>query len=283
MMGARRAHESARLIQVGIGFVLALACLTIVWARLLDPQVVIAEQRLRPVSSWLSSSRNRGRSNFAAATWLTRTARDTTLGTHYEPVYRRIVGIDIERYSRIEWTDPIRARLRERLYRLVNEALVQAAIDPALTSRSDTGDGLWLLVAAEVSSARLLHPLVAHIVNGLREENKETSAAECMRLRFVVHAGEVLRDAHGETGASVIHAARLLDAQAGRVILSRSAEATAVLMVSDVIYEGVVRHGYEGIDRAGWQAIRVHAKETSTRAWVHLPGLATQPSILEEL
>jgi hypothetical protein len=29
-----------------------------------------------------------------------------------EPVYRGILGIDIEGFSRSEWTDPIRARLR---------------------------------------------------------------------------------------------------------------------------------------------------------------------------
>ena len=205
------------------------------------------------------------------------------LGTLQEPVYRGIVGIDIERYGRAEWTDPMRARLRERLYRLVDEALVRAGIDPALTRRSDRGDGLWLLVAADVSSARLLHPLVTSLVRRLRESNEKAPVAERMRLRVVVHAGDVLRDAHGETGASVIHAARLLDAQALRLVLSGSARAEAVLVVSDVVYEGVVRHGYEGIDPAGWQAIQVRVKETSTRAWVHQPGLATQPALPQGL
>src|SRR5262245_50416984 len=88
-----------------------------------------------------------------------------------EPVYRGIVGIDIERYSRAEWTDPIRARLRERLHRLVDNALAQAAIDLALTRRSDVGDGMWLLVAAEVSVSRLLHPFLTGLVGGLVEDN----------------------------------------------------------------------------------------------------------------
>jgi hypothetical protein len=124
-----------------------------------------------------------------------------------ESVYRGIVGIDIERYSRAEWTDPIRARLRERLHRVVDHALAHAAIDPALTRRSDVGDGMWLLVAAEVSTARLLHPLLTGLVSGLGRGHRRAPAAERMRLRLVVQAGEVLPDAHGETVVETIEEA----------------------------------------------------------------------------
>src|SRR6266540_3517230 len=34
-----------------------------------------------------------------------------------EPVYRGILAIDIERFSRAEWTHPVRKRLRGRLHR----------------------------------------------------------------------------------------------------------------------------------------------------------------------
>jgi hypothetical protein len=193
------------------------------------------------------------------------------------PVYRGIVGIDIERYSRAEWTDPIRARLRERLHRLVDNALAHADIDPALTRRDDVGDGMWLLVTADISTARLIHPFMTGLVDRLVEDNRRAPAIEQMRLRLVVHAGEVLPDAHGETGASFIHAARLLDAEATRLVLKAGTEAAAVLVASDVVYEGVVRHGYAGIDPSAWQRVEVQAKETAAPAWVHLPGLAEQP------
>jgi len=200
-----------------------------------------------------------------------------------EPVYRGIVGMDIERYSRAEWTDPIRARLRERLHGLVDDALEHAAIDLAVTRRSDVGDGIWLLVASEISTARLIHPRLTGLVYRLVVDNRQAPAAEHMRLRLVVHAGEVLPDAHGETGASFIHAARLLDAEATRLVLKASGEAAAVLVASDVVHEGVVRHGYAGIDPSAWQRIEIHVKETSAPAWVHLPGLAEQPVLPEQL
>src|SRR6266536_918773 len=196
-----------------------------------------------------------------------------------EPIYRGILGIDIEGFNRPEWTDPTRARLRARLHRLVDRAIAVAEIALSSTVRTDTGDGLWLLVSSEVSTARLLHPLVSRLASGLAGDNQQVPAAERLRLRVAVHAGEVLRDPYGHTGASFNHAARLLDAEATRAVLAASPTADVVLVVSDTVYEGVVRHGYEGIDPAGWQPIRIHAKETTTRAWVHLPGLATQPPL----
>jgi hypothetical protein len=60
-------------------------------------------------------------------------------------------------------------------------------------------------------------------------------------------------------------------------MLAASQAAMVVLVVSDLLYDGVVRHAYEGIDPDGSKPVRVHGKETSARAWVHLPGLVAQP------
>ncbi len=165
-----------------------------------------------------------------------------------EPVYRGILGIDIERFSRPEWTDPIRARLRSRIHRLVDDALARAQIDPTSTARSDTGDGLWLLAGAQVPTTRLLHPLATSLASGLVDDNQQVPGSERIRLRVVVHAGELLQDSHGHTGQSWNHAARLLNADATRAVLAANPGATVVLV-------------------------------TSARAWVHLPGLATQPKL----
>jgi hypothetical protein len=217
----------------------------------------------------------------SCACWLSnevgsRAARSRARTIH-EPVHRGILGVDIERYSRAEWTDPIRARLRRRLYRLVAGAMADAGIEPAWTTRSDTGDGLWLLVAAQVSTARLLHPLAVGLVRGAAEDNERVAELEHLRLRVVVHAGDVIPDPQGQAGASIIHAGRLLDADATRAVLGSCPEAAGVIVTSDAVYDGIVRHAYPGIDPSDWQPVRIEAKETSARAWVHLPGLAEQP------
>jgi len=58
-----------------------------------------------------------------------------------EPAACGILGVDIERFSRPEWTDPIRLQLRARLHRLVDVALDHARIAPAqITSSDDATD-----------------------------------------------------------------------------------------------------------------------------------------------
>jgi hypothetical protein len=66
-------------------------------------------------------------------------------------------------------------------------------------------------------------------------------------------------------------------------VLKASGEAAAVLVASDVVHEGVVRHGYAGIDPSAWQRIEVQVNETSAPDWVHLPALAEQPVLPEQL
>jgi hypothetical protein len=172
---------------------------------------------------------------------------------------------------------PVRVRLRRRIHNLADDALDHAAVTSSLTVRTDTGDGdgLLLLVQPEVSAARLLHPLTTRLTSRLADDNQQAPATERLRLRVVLHAG-IPQDPYGHAGDDLNHACRLLDAEATRAVLADSVTAVAVVVVSDELYQRVVR-AYEGIDPEAWQPIRVHAKETSTRAWVHLPRLATQP------
>jgi hypothetical protein len=89
----------------------------------------------------------------------------------HEPVYRSILALDVEHFTRAAWTDPIRVRVRARLYRLLDHALARAHVDPAQAHRGDNGDGVLLLVAAEVPTTRLLHPLVPVLAEQLAANN----------------------------------------------------------------------------------------------------------------
>lgn len=201
------------------------------------------------------------------------------MGGWGQPVRRGIVSIDIERYGRQEWSDRVRARLRRRLYRLVDDACVRTGISLSLATHDDTGDGLLLLIHSDVPTVRLVHPLATRLATGLARDNEPVPATEQLRLRVAVHAGDVIPDQYGHAGASLVHVARLLDAEATRLLLASNSTATMVLIVSDVVYESAVRNGQEGVDSADWHPILVHAKETTARAWVHVLGLVTQPPI----
>jgi AcrR family transcriptional regulator len=190
-----------------------------------------------------------------------------------EPLRRGILAIDIEGFGRRDRTDPVRTRLRERLYRLLDDALDAAEIPlESIEWRENLGDGLLMLADPHVSVARLLDPLVSRLAAELSNQNHHSTDAERLRLRVAIHDGQVLSDAHGYTGTALIHAFRLLNAEVVRAALRRAPAAHLVVVVSDLIWESIVSQEYPGIDPASFKPVRVHTKETHTRAWVHLPG-----------
>lgn len=62
----------------------------------------------------------------------------------------------------------------------------------------------------------------------------------------------------------------MLDADAVRAHLLQT-KTDLVLVVSDVIYQGIVKHAYGGIEPTRFQPVWASAKETSVRAWLHVP------------
>jgi PAS domain S-box-containing protein len=192
-----------------------------------------------------------------------------------EPEHRAILALDIEGFGRPERSNLARARMRTGLHRIIGNALSAAGINPEHVEQSEYGDGVLVLLGPQVSKARLLHPLLPRLVSGLARYNRTAAAAARLRVRAVVHAGELLRDDHGITGEDLVLAFRLLDADVVRAHLTQ-AEADLVLVVSDAMYQGIVKHGYGRIDPAVFQAVWVTAKETSTRAWLHIPSTGRQ-------
>jgi PAS domain S-box-containing protein len=170
--------------------------------------------------------------------------------------------------------------MRTGLHRIIGHALSAAGIDPEHVEQSEYGDGVLVLLGPQVSKARLLHPLLPRLVSGLARYNRGAADTTRLRVRAVVHAGELLRDDHGITGEDLVLAFRLLDADVVRGHLTQ-AVADLVLVVSDAMYQGIIKHGYGRIDPATFQSVWVTAKETSTRAWLHIPG-AGQQSVLAD-
>ena len=196
-----------------------------------------------------------------------------------KPAACGILGIDIERFSRPEWSDPVRLQLRARLYRLVDRALAQTGIVPTEVIRTDTGDGMWLLVDSQVPAIRLPHPLVTTVAALLVDDNRRSPAAQRLRLRVVAHSGRVLTDHNGHAGQALNLTARLLHASVGRAVLAAFPHAELVLLVSEQLHQRVVACGAPEIDPDGYQPVWVSEKETSTRAWLYLPGLERQPAL----
>jgi hypothetical protein len=188
------------------------------------------------------------------------------------PVHRSIVAVDVE--GSTKRLNPAKGKLRCILYDLLDRAFRAAGIGPRhLEELADRGDGVLILIRPhdDVPKTVLFNRLIPVLTTLLAEHNAAVAEPELrMRLRAVVHAGEVHDDGWGFYGDDIDVAFRLLEAPTVKRVLRDAPEAPLVLVVSEEIWSGVVRHGYA--DGGSYQQ-RVHVKvgEQRRRGRVCLP------------
>jgi class 3 adenylate cyclase len=202
------------------------------------------------------------------------------------PCHRAVMALDIEHST--SRPDPVKAELRAKLYELFDAALLAAGIRRRYRDRfTDRGDGILALIhpVDQAPKAALLKTAVPALSQLLTDYNASLPRASRpqrqLRVRVVVHAGEVHYDANGCFGEALDVAFRLLDAARVKRAL-REAAGPLILVVSGNIYSSVVRHGYEGIDQHAFHPlVRVQIAGNRHLGWIHIPEEATQHQVTE--
>lgn len=196
------------------------------------------------------------------------------------PVHRSIIALDLE--GSTKRTNPVKGELRRAMYDLLGRSLQQVAITGnRLEQLADRGDGVLMLVRPhdEVPKTTLLGRLIPVLATLLAEYNGQVAEpALRMRLRVVMHAGEVHLDSMGCYGAAIDIAIRLLDAPRVKQAL-KQADASLVLVISDEVYSGIVCPGYADAGQylpLAW--VRVAGRRY--RGWVHVPAPAVGPALV---
>jgi hypothetical protein len=195
------------------------------------------------------------------------------------PVHRSIFLVDIERSTAALRTNPIKLELRRQMYRVLDEAMSYTGIESRWHEPvEDRGDGALLLFRPvdQLPKTDLLSKLVPELTRRLVGYNLGLPPDEWprrgLRLRAVVHAGEVHRDRNGYCGEAIDVACRMLDSAKLRVRL-RCATAPLVLAVSEGIYWGLVKHEYDGIKADTYTPdFKVTVAGRRHQAFVHVPA-----------
>lgn len=182
-------------------------------------------------------------------------------------VHRTIAVVDVEGFGDQRRTNVHQVAVRAGLYRVMRKAFAGAGISWDDCDLGDRGDGVLVLVPAEVPKGLLVESVPPALIAGLHEHNGAHPGPEQIRLRMALHAGEVRYDEHGVTAASINLAFRLLEADPLRAALARSPGVLA-LIVSPWFFEEVVRHSSVV---AQYRLVEVTVKETTTTGWICLP------------
>ena len=192
------------------------------------------------------------------------------------PHYRAIVALDIE--SSTTRPNPVKGELRNKAYELFEEALCTAGIGKRCRDRFiDRGDGILALIRPvdQAPKALLLNEAIPLLGRLLAKYNaslpRHSQPQRQLRVRVVVHAGEVHYDANGCFGEALDVAFRLLDAARVKRALRESGD-PLVLVISGEIHSSVVRHGYAGLDDQSFRPlVRVNVAGRRYPGWVRAP------------
>lgn len=190
-----------------------------------------------------------------------------------------ILTFDVEGFSEPYRDDRAMLAVRAGFYRVLKESFSAAGLTWVPEQCEDRGDGAIVLVSPRVPKVLLIDPLLGCLCAALAEHNRDARLSNRFRLRCAVHAGEVTCDEHGMSGSDLILACRMLDADELRSSLLHSA-GTVATIVSESIYQAVVRHGFRGIDPTTYYPTSVVVKKSRINAWIHLPGTTTPPVIV---
>ncbi|HEX5402375.1 MAG TPA: hypothetical protein VFX16_08750 [Pseudonocardiaceae bacterium] len=189
------------------------------------------------------------------------------------PHHRTIFAVDIE--GSTTRNNSAKADLRGAMYELVEQSLCANGITAEFREPFvDRGDGILALVRPvdEVPKTLLLAGVVPTLT-GLLVQHEEQYPDQHLRLRAVLHAGEVHQDIQGCFGEALDVAFRLLDAREVKDAF-RLSTAPLVLVVSELIYRSIVLQGYEGIDEQDFtRVVDVPVGRVRYQGWVCLPGL----------
>ncbi|GAA4473530.1 ATP-binding protein [Phytohabitans houttuyneae] len=190
-------------------------------------------------------------------------------------VHRIIMAVDVEGFGNHNRTSVHQLEVRAGLYAALRGAFSALGMSWADCHTEDRGDGILVLATAELPKAPFVELLPDALAAALREHNRSHEPSSRVRVRMVLHAGEVNFDENGVTAGSINLAFRLLDAAPLKAALAGSPGVLA-LITSAWFFEEVVRNSSR-LDAATWRPVAVTVKETNAMGWLCLPDSPYRP------
>ena len=152
--------------------------------------------------------------------------------------YRTIFAVDA--MGSTKWTNGEKEVGRALMYRLVGDAFESCGIKPQyIDPLVDRGDGILALIRPrdEVPKSLVLGTMIPKL-RELLAGQVDSELRTPLRLRAVLHAGEVHDDGRGPFGEALDSAFRLLESN--EVKRFDTLESPLVLVISDDIFKSVV-------------------------------------------
>ncbi|WP_250557383.1 CATRA conflict system CASPASE/TPR repeat-associated protein [Pseudonocardia lacus] len=191
------------------------------------------------------------------------------------PQMRLLFAVDVAGYS--GRTAPQQDDMQRRLAAITHAVLGDLRITMADTDHQGTGDGLNIALPARTPITEALPMLLTGWQTYLGRDNGRYR--DRMRLRLALAVGMFAHSQLGFTGQTIVEVNRLLDSDPLRHALVEHPDTDLVVMVSDHLYDLVVRPGFPGLEAFPFREHHVEVKTYRRPGWLwvaagghHRPG-----------
>ncbi|MFE9422677.1 hypothetical protein ACFYNO_06930 [Kitasatospora sp. NPDC006697] len=180
------------------------------------------------------------------------------------------LAADIERYSRFDTPD--QRAVQAELARVMRAAAELSGLDHAKWVTQPQGDQEFAVLPGGTPEPVVLSDFVSHLAAELGGYNAIRPEARRMRLRLAIDTGVAATAALGFSGPAPIAVARYLSAPEVAQALAKTRSASLVVVISDRLYQDVVKSRLNGLDPQQYRRIHVERKGFGGYGWVQLPG-----------
>lgn len=181
------------------------------------------------------------------------------------------MATDGEKYSRLD--TPSQEAFQADLVRLLEEAAVLSGLDRTTWERQPQGDQEFTVLPLDTREPVVVGSFVRNLTIRLGERNANLAGGERMRLRLAIDYGVARTAALGYSGPAPVSVARYLNASQLKRVLEALDSTDLALIVSDRVYQDVVRLRGEGqgLDPSRYVRVHVREKDFSGYGWIHVP------------
>ncbi|EGD43664.1 serine/arginine repetitive matrix protein 2 [Nocardioidaceae bacterium Broad-1] len=188
-----------------------------------------------------------------------------------DPVHKTLLVLDIEKFGPRQHIE--QAEAQRVMYGFLEQVLAKAEIEQTSARVEDRGDGVFVVLDADVAKAKLIRSILTELPTALYDYNRLASDTAKIRMRAAVHAGDVEITSRGVLGTPAIEVFRLLNSKKLYAQLEESGE-LLVFAVSEAVHHDVILHDFSGIRADHFHPINADDKEPRVAGWVY----ATTPA-----
>ncbi|WP_433472756.1 hypothetical protein ACQPZP_28265 [Spirillospora sp. CA-142024] len=179
--------------------------------------------------------------------------------------YRLLLAVDIQGYSKRDTREQLLAQ--RRLSDALDRAARGVGLDRAGWDKQVGGDGELATLPEGVDPAPVAGDFVILLDEALREVNRDAGRFR-LRVRLALHHGTLTAGPFGPAGDAPIVVQRLLDATPLRRLLIDDAGRDLAYVVSDSLFDDVVRTGFCALPPRDFHAVKIVAKGTTFRGHI---------------